>query len=127
MEIKSFTNSTIGLNQLLKVQNDSGKVRIPVKPAQSLYAHFKYIRGVPGNSDGQGVPISKLRILDTMIARLVQLKGGEVPLQRENGDDNDIDRLIAQYQDEFRTLTDRRNALTGFNFHDTGMLFNLFA
>jgi hypothetical protein len=44
-----------------------------VRPSQAIYAHFKHVSGVPA-SDGDGLTLSRLKSIDNLIERLVQLK-----------------------------------------------------
>ena len=75
-EIGPFIHhQNIPMSSLLRARFGSGKVRIPVVPRQVMYAHFKYVDGIPSENGSAGFNLSKLHILDTMIDRLVQLKG----------------------------------------------------
>jgi hypothetical protein len=48
----------------------SGKLFVPVQPSMVVYAQFDHISGVPSTS-GQGVRVSKIQILNTLIDQLV--------------------------------------------------------
>jgi hypothetical protein len=55
---------------ILRVQNlRGGELEVPVSPAQSAYARFEHLRGVP--SPEGGVSLFKLRVLDKLIDRLL--------------------------------------------------------
>jgi hypothetical protein len=46
----------------------SGRTQVPVRPGDSVYAHFEHVEGIPSRS--HTIPLIKLRILDKLIARL---------------------------------------------------------
>ena len=84
---------------------NTGKKSIPVHPSMVIYSHFKHISGTPAPEGTQGVNISKLKILDTMIEQLSRMKKqsavnyGTVSEQ----DERRINALIEQYQRELKT------------------------
>jgi len=78
MEIAAAAPPGLFLN-ILRVQNlrgGQGRLEVPVAPADSLYARFEHLRGVP--SPEGGVPLFKLRVLDKLIDRLLA-EGQPVP------------------------------------------------
>jgi len=89
---KSVSSSSMG-----------GRMSLPVSRSNYLYAHFKHVSGVPAPEGGQGVTISKLKILDVLIEHLSQLRRrrdvspGEAPHSEER-----LDALIAQYETQIR-------------------------
>jgi len=46
----------------------AGRTQIPVRPAETVYAHFEHVEGVPSRSET--VPLIKLRVMDRLIDRL---------------------------------------------------------
>jgi hypothetical protein len=46
----------------------SGRTQVPVRPSDSIYAHFEHVEGIPSRS--HTIPLIKLRIIDKLIARL---------------------------------------------------------
>jgi len=77
---------------------------IPVSPGLVIYSHFKHVSGTPAPEGTQGVNISKLRILDTMIEQLSKMKGQPAEdFGNLNGDDEQrINALIEQYQKQIK-------------------------
>ena len=78
MEIAAAAPPGLFLN-ILRVQNlrgGQGRLEVPVAPADSLYARFEHLRGVP--SPEGGVPLFKMRVLDKLIDRLLA-EGQPVP------------------------------------------------
>ena len=58
------------MTALRYAQPDGGEVVMPVRPAQLIYANFKHIQVVPESRLQDGVPLYKLKILDTLIDQL---------------------------------------------------------
>ena len=83
----------------------SGKMSLPVSPGLVIYSHFRHVSGTPAPEGTQGVSISKLKILDTLIDQLSKMKNQPVPnlgLDSET-DEKRINALIEQYQKEIKT------------------------
>jgi len=85
-----------------------GGTSLPVAPGLLIYSHFKHVSGTPAPEGTQGVNITKLKILDTMIEQLSRMKSREMIDTRdaENLDNNNekrINALIEHYQNQIRT------------------------
>lgn len=52
----------------------AGKLYVPVSKSALLYAHFDHVSGVAAKSGQNGVSISKIRILNSLIERLSAIK-----------------------------------------------------
>ncbi|MDR0550565.1 MAG: hypothetical protein LBG72_00950 [Spirochaetaceae bacterium] len=50
------------------------KTAIAVRPSHAIYAHFQHVWGVPAPDGVNGVSVSRLKILDSMIERMRQLR-----------------------------------------------------
>jgi hypothetical protein len=102
-----------------------GRMSVPVPPAVYIYSHFKHVSGVPAPEGTQGVNISKLKILDTMIEHLSTMK--KQPLSDfgalSENDENRINALIDQYQKQIKAA----QAVTPYTPAAplTGALFNI--
>jgi hypothetical protein len=83
----------------------NGRMSLPVSPGMLIYSHFKHVSGTPAPEGTQGVNITKLRILDTMIDQLSKMKNqpkadfGNL----EGTDENRINALIEQYQKQIKS------------------------
>ena len=81
-----------------------GRMSLPVSPGLVIYSHFKHVSGTPAPEGIQGVNISKLKILDTMIEQLSKMKKqstmdfGEL----SESDERRVDALIEQYQRQIK-------------------------
>jgi hypothetical protein len=51
----------------------NGKMSFPVRPASLVYSHFEYVSGTRAPDGSNGVDISKLKLIDALIARFYEL------------------------------------------------------
>ena len=72
-------------------QATRGTLCVPVKPSAVIYSHFDYVHGTASD---RGIPISKVRILNSLISRLVTLR------QMTGDEAGDIEGLSSERQDE---------------------------
>ena len=82
----------------------SGRMSLPVDSSSLLYSNFQYVRGTPAPEGTNGVPISRLNLLDVLIGRINQLNKASLSSARETGDGSgqqfapDLDDLIESYR-----------------------------
>jgi hypothetical protein len=77
-----------------------GKLYVPMPPSMAMRAQFNHVTGVPSPT-AQGVSVSKVKILDTLIDQLITLKNRPEEAQElQSLDTGNIDTLITQYQDK---------------------------
>jgi hypothetical protein len=77
---------------------------LPVSPSQVIYSHFKHVSGTPAPEGTNGVNITKLKILDTLIEQLSRMKSqphAELGITDEQ-DEERINALIDQYQKQIK-------------------------
>ena len=74
----------------------SGKLYVPVNRSAILYSNFDHVSGVVAKSGQQGVSISKIRILNTLIDRLSAIKNQPKESVSDISDDK-ADALIENY------------------------------
>jgi hypothetical protein len=104
---------------------EKGRMSLPVSPSQVIYSHFKHISGTPAPEGTQGINISKLKIINTMIEQLSKLKSQasiDIGVINEN-DEKRINTLIEQFH---REIKEAQN----INFYtptapSTGALFSI--
>jgi hypothetical protein len=83
----------------------NGRMTLPVSPGMLIYSHFKHVSGTPAPEGTQGVNITRLKILDTMIEQLSKMKNqpqadfGNL----EGTDEERINALIEQLQKQMKT------------------------
>ena len=64
---------TIPLSEMLRpALSESGKLEVPVS-GSTAFTNFKYVQGVPA-APGEGIPVSRLQILDSIISNLISLR-----------------------------------------------------
>jgi len=103
----------------------NGRMTLPVSPGMLIYSHFKHVSGTPAPEGTQGVNITKLKILDTMIEQLSKMKNKP---QAEFGnldgsDEARINALIEQYQKQIKAT--QAVGVYAPAAPATGALFNL--
>ena len=106
----------------------SGKMSLPVSPGMVIYSHFKNVSGTPAPEGTTGVNISRLKILDTLIEQLKNMKSkpmmnsGDLDVTNDN-DEKRINALIDQYQKQIRAAQAASVYTPAAPI--TGMLFNI--
>lgn len=83
----------------------SGVLSVPVNPSAVIYTQFSHIQGIAAASGQEGVPVSKVKILNSLIEQLVSMKNKTV-ISKEDAsklDDNQMENLIKQYQKQIQT------------------------
>ena len=103
----------------------SGRMSLPVAPALVIYSHFKHVSGTPAPEGTQGVNISKLKILDTLIEQLSKMKNKpHIDFGNQEGNDEKrINILIEQYQKQIKVA--QSVSVYTPAMPATGMLFNI--
>lgn len=81
----------------------SGNLIVPVKPSAVIYSQLDHVHGTAASAGQNGVPVSRVRILNTLINQLVAMKKA-TPNEDElnNMSDEQKDALIEEYQTEIR-------------------------
>ncbi|AHC16176.1 hypothetical protein [Salinispira pacifica] len=130
--------TTIPLSQMLRPRTVGGKVAVNVRDF-SVYAQFKHITVSPSPDNASGYSSSRLRVLDTLIDRLVQMK--ERSMERDSEKDvsglstEAIDAMIQEYAQKYRNLQSQgiqgisRDLGANFGVHDSenALLLNMTA
>lgn len=77
----------------------SGKLSVPVMAADSLYAQFQYVQGVPSPSGG--LSLDRLKVIDSLLAQInAHRSAGAAPVKREDIDLSKPDETIAKLSAE---------------------------
>lgn len=108
-----------------------GRTYVPVKPNQFGYTQFRYVAGFPAVNGQEGVSIDKVKILNTLIEQLVNLKQKNIePItSSKNGNSDDhINALIEQYQGQIQAAAATAESLPYKpTMPQTGTVINLVA
>ena len=83
----------------------SGKLYVPVNPNSVLYAQFNHVSGVPAKQGQNGVSISKIQILNTLIDNLSRIKKSAVTEKNSVMSDAQAEVLIKNYQAQIQSAT----------------------
>lgn len=111
----------------------NGKLVVPVSPSNVMYSQLKHVSGISTKSaSSDGVSISKVRILNTLIDRLVTMNQN-MPEAKNTIElsENQVDALIKDYQQKIKnTLAIAQTnpySLRGTTPQTTGSLFSIAA
>jgi hypothetical protein len=131
--INSISLNAYSYNTYFSSGVSAAKLAVPVKPSQVIYSQFDHVSGVAAPQGQDGVSVSKLKILNTLIDRLVTARGNDsgtpgplAGLARHGS--GEIDGLIQTYQGRLRHILREgaRNpyAVTG-RIPEPGALFSI--
>ncbi len=100
----------------------AGKLYVPVSKSALLYSHFDHVSGIAARSGQEGVSISKIRILNSLIDRLSAIKNQPKESITDISDDQ-AQVLIEQYQKQIQqTVAQQPYVLAGAK-PQAGVLF----
>lgn len=100
-----------------------GKLYVPVSKSALLYSHFDHVSGVAVRSGQQGVSISKIRILNSLIDRLSAIKNEPKQSFTDISDDR-AQVLIEQYQKQIQQAVSTPYIMAGAQ-PQAGTLFSI--
>lgn len=91
----------------------AGKFSVPVNPSSVIYAQFNNISGYAAKPGQQGVPITKIRIINSLINELNKLKNEKRAEITENSmPDNEKDAMIDKLQAELTNAMNKQPEAT---------------
>lgn len=97
----------------------SGSLFVPVKPSAVIYSQLDYVHGTAAKSGQNGVPLSKVRILNTLINQLVSMKQKtSAPSEEEISgmSEEQKDALIKEYQQQIKSAMNNTAQPAGYGF-----------
>lgn len=113
------------------ISGGTTKLHVPVQPASVLYAQFDHVSGFAARTNQNGVSISKIHILNSLLNQAISMRTAPKtePLPEvENMDDNQIDALIQNYQQQIQNSVQMAQT-TGYGLAgaapQTGTMFAL--
>ncbi|MBQ9207057.1 MAG: hypothetical protein IJ158_10140 [Treponema sp.] len=111
------------------ISGGQGKLYVPVSQSNVIYAHFDHVTGVAAKPNQQGVPISKIQILNSLLNQLISMKSQpKLNVAPENMDDSQLDALIQSTQSKIQTNVQMAQA-TGYGLAgvapEAGAVFSL--
>lgn len=84
------------------ITHSGGKMYVPVASSKLIYSHFDHVSGVAAKKGQEGVSISKIQILNTLIDHLSSIKSGKIASVQKNASPEQIDSLIQNYQTQIK-------------------------
>ena len=102
MTVNSIPLKTaIPISTIMDAGRGSGSVVLPVSTNSFSYSNFKHIKEIPSQNSSGGYSVSKLRIIDNLIDRMIKLKGESFPVDDGAGlSSENMDILIEMYSQE---------------------------
>lgn len=106
-----------------------GKLYVPVAQSNVIYAHFDHVTGVVAKPNQQGVSISKIQILNSLLNQLISMKNQpKLDAKVEEMSDSQLDALIQSTQSKIQTNVQIAQA-TGYGLAgaapQSGAIFSL--
>ena len=82
--------------------SNAGKLYVPVNASNLIYSNFNHVSGYKAKHGENGVSISKIQILNTLIDHLSSIKGGsQKPVVKETTPEQ-LDSMIKSYQSQIQ-------------------------
>lgn len=103
--------------------DSSSKIEVPIKSGLSVYAQFKYVRGIPAASGQESISLTKAKIIDNMVSFL-NSSTSENELNRN--EEYTVSELEAEVHKTVNEEKVHFNTLPGKGI-DTGVIFNITA
>ena len=108
--------------------SQGGRVSLPVAPSSYIYSHFRHVSGIPAEKGVQGISISQLKMLDSLIGEIERLNEHPRPsydIQSENAEKR-FNAIVENLQRQVRSA----QAVNAANPYpatspDMGIMFNL--
>ena len=102
----------IGTFSYSSMVSSAGKLYFPVSKTALLYSHFDHVSGVAASSGQNGVSISKIRILNSIIERLSSIKN-EPKESITDISEEQADALIKVFQQQMQQAIKNPYILNG--------------
>jgi hypothetical protein len=102
----------------------SGKLYVPVNPMSVVYAQFDHVSGIAAGHGENGVSISKIQILNTLIEHLTAIKN-QPKTGTQNLSDKQVDVLIQNYQKQIQQAVHSTPYILSGAQPQSGALFSI--
>ncbi len=108
------------------------RTHFPVNANQYVYSQFEHVAGTPVD-DGSGIPLAKLKILNTIIDQLIAMKktaavdlsGESLEFLSEGAAEKEIAPMIESYQREVQVMAESlQDTFYKPPAPEAGLLFN---
>lgn len=121
--INALSSQIGSMNSYYYRMDHTKKIEVPVPSSLSVYAQFKYVRGVPASSDQNPVSLSRAQIIDNMVS---YLNGSPEDMTLDKKAEFNVDELENEVHRVVNEVKPSFNSLPGKGA-DTGIIFNLTA
>ncbi len=116
--------------QITRFSRSGHRMFVPVRPSQTVYAQYRHISGTPASTGQRTVPLSRVRILNSLIDNLRKMKsdpGYRSEIAKTSPER--ADALIQQYASELHQVMKSTPAAFGTlgGASGTGIVFKLTA
>lgn len=121
------------------VSGTGSKLYVPVSPASVIYAQFDHISGVAAASHQNGISVSKIQILNSLLNQLITMRAQSSSTSEsenlnidsiQNNSSSHIDQLIKNYQRQIQETVETAQS-TGYGLAgaspEAGVLFDITA
>ena len=94
------------IGHAISISQTGDRMSLPVSPSSLIYAQFKHVSGVPATDGVQGVNISKLAIIDTLVEQISRMKNQPKSIFEGQDQENEerINARIEQMQNQIRNI-----------------------
>lgn len=82
----------------------NGSLAVPVTPSAVIYTQFNHIHGIAAGAGQEGIPVSRIKILNTLIEQLVTMNRNSVISKEQAAslDEDTQEDLIKLYQQKLQ-------------------------
>ena len=94
------------IGHAISISQTGDRMSLPVSPSSLIYAQFKHVSGVPATDGVQGVNISKLAIIDTLVEQISRMKNQPKSIFEGQDQENEerINARIEHMQNQIRNI-----------------------
>lgn len=110
--------------------NSTNTVSVPVNPNAVIYSQFEHVHGIPAASNQEGISVSRISILNTLISQLQKMNKKvetEGPITQMTQEQQDA--LIKQYQENVRNALKKAVENQSYGYAgllpETGAVFSI--
>jgi len=121
--INSVSSQIGSIPSVYNIADNSSKIEVPVPSSVSVYAQFKYVRGVPASSGQNPVSLSRAQIIDSMVS---YLNNSPDKYELDKREDFTLQELGQEVHKVVNDSKPAFHSMPGISM-DTGLIFNLSA
>lgn len=115
---------TVPYFKLMTAQYGSDKITVPVDQNEYIYARFEHVKGVKPVRGDSGVPLIRLRILNSLINQLGKLNSEVKGVDVSSLKSSEVSSFLHKYEDQIHRLAQNPPKPYGPTFFEPGLLFD---